>query len=328
LNRRRAIATLAALGSPFVFRAAGAQQPGKLRRVAILMYGSPANFAGRADAFTSAMRELGYEPGKNIHYDWRSANGQDDLLRKLAEEVSREPFDVIVSASANTTRALQKATKTRPIVMGSVEDPVGEGFARSLAQPGTNMTGVTSSVVDHLPKQLELLADVVPHLTTVTAALNPANVSYRAYRDRLDAAATRRKLKLVIVDAKSAAQIEAAFAPLAANQVGAVLVMNDAGYYNERAVVAEIASGARRPAIYPHRGYVEAGGLISYGPNPEANFTRAAYYVDRILKGAKPSELPIEPPSLLETVIHRGAALALGLTIPPDLLNQSTVIIS
>ncbi len=326
MNRRRAIATLAALGASAALRGAHAQQRAGMPRVAVFMYGSTANFRSRGDAFTDAMRNLGYHEGRNVRYDWRSANGQEELLRTVAEDFARERFDVVVSANTNTSRALHKATKTVPIVMGAVEDPVAEGFVNSLARPGSNMTGVSASVLEQLPRQIELLSEVAPHLTQLTALVNPENPAYREYRVHLEGAARQRGIRLAITGARSSQELEGAFAADSRN--AGMVVMNDPMFYTERAYIAELAANARRPAVYAVRGHVEAGGLMSYGPNLDANFARAAAYVDRILRGAKPAELPIEPAPRLELVFHRGATQALELTIPTELLNQATVIIS
>lgn len=327
LNRRRAIVALASLGSVAALPLARAQAPAKVPRVAILMYGSPANFQRRADVFTEAMRQLGYVEDRNISYDWRAANGQADLLRLLADQFVRERFDVIVSATTLTSRELHRATKTIPVVMGQVEDPVAEGFVQSLARPGTNMTGICATVLDQVPKQFELLAQATPHLAHVTALLNPADPTYRAYRARVEAAARAAGVQLAVADASTPNEIDRAFTDQGHNAAAGVVVMHDPSFYTERGYITELASRVRRPAIYPQRGYVEAGGLMSYGFNPEAHYARVAAYVDRILKGAKPAELPVEMTNRYELVINREAARGLGLALPPELLKQATKII-
>jgi putative ABC transport system substrate-binding protein len=327
VNRRRAIRALAVLGSAAVLPWANAQAPGRVPRVAILMFGSTANFKSRADAFRKGMAGLGYVDEKTVHYEWCTANGQSDLLQKEANKIAREGYDVIVSASTVTTRALHNATSTIPVVMVAVDDPVANGFARSLARPETNFTGLTASVVDQAPKVVELLSSAVPKRTRFAALANPANTTYRAYCASLQAAIRNAGARLTIMDATTPQQAESAFAAIGLDRVDGVIVMGDSVFYTDRAHITELAASAQRPAIYPHRGYVEAGGLMSYGPNLEHNFVRAADYVDRILKGANPRELSIEQHSKHELYVNRNTARVLGLSLPPDLLKKADRVI-
>ena len=324
MDRRRSMTALAALGLAAAAPWVHAQKP-RIARVAILMYGSRSNFASREAAFVKGMRELGYEAGRNVAYEWRPANGQEDLLKSLAQEISGTAPDVILSVSTQTTHALLSATRQVPIVMAASEDPVTEGFARSLENPGGNITGMSASVLDQLGRQVDLLAQVAPRLTRVTALLNPLEPTYRIYRGRLQSS-VRAGTRLIVVDASTPQQIEQAFPSRSRDDADGLIVMNSAMYFTERRAIVELASRARRPAIYPLREYVEAGGLMSWGPNREANFTRAAAYVDRILKGARPADLPIEPAVRLELAIHRETARNAGVEIPPDLARQAVMI--
>lgn len=320
MNRRDSLGVLAALAAAGALPARA--QQARLPRVAILFFGSQANFATRAEAFTKAMAQLGHVDRKTVAYEWRTANGQEDLLSTYAAEIARAAPDVVVSASTHTTRALKRSGVASPVVMASVEDPVAEGFVHSLEKPGTAMTGVSASAYDHLDRHIELLFAVAPRLTRVTALVNPENPSARGYRGRLQSA-VRAGTRLVFVNVSSPEQVERAFPSRARDDADGLLVMNDVVLYNERRTITEAAARARRPAVYPQRGYVEAGGLMSYGPNPEANFVQAAAFVDRILKGAKPAELPLEPARRIELVVNREAMRSLDLQLPPELAKQA-----
>ena len=327
MNRRQALLRAGALGAALFLPAARAQAPAKIPRVAVFTYGSRFNARSRTDALLKAMRELGYEEGKNVQYVWRFANGQPDLLRELAIEMSREKLDVIVSASTLTTDALLQATSTIPIVMATVEDPVISGFVKSLARPETNVTGLTANAIEQVPRHMELLLKVAPGLGKVAALVNPGNAIYAAYRSRLEWAARSARVRLIMMDASNYRDIEGAFRSLAAAPVGGLIVMSDGTFYTERNTIAELAARYRIPAVYPQQGYVDAGGLMSYGQNLEGNYTRAAAYVDRILKGEKPSEMPIEQPANNELVVNRNAARSLGLTLSPDLVKRANKVI-
>lgn len=326
MDRRRTLLSLAALAGAGALPSAGRAQPAaKPPHVAIVHSGPPANFRRRAEAFTRALRELGYEDGRNVQLDFRAANGQPDLLREITRKLAREEPQVVVTGSTSSTRAMFAETNTLPIVMASVEDPVSEGFAKSLAHPGYNVTGMSGSVLDQLGRQMELLAQVAPRLRRVTALLNPTNSAYKTYRARVEFGLPPG-MRLTVVNAGTAGEIEHAFPGRSRDEADGALVMNDALFYGQRRAIAELAAGTRRPTIYPHRAYVEVGGLISWGPNPEANIARAASYVDRILKGTRPAELAIEPPARLELYVNKEAARLLGAALPPELLQHATVI--
>ena len=322
MQRRR---TLAALGALAILPLAAAQAPPRVRpRIAIVMYGSPANFRTREEAFKREMRTLGYGPG-DIDYVPYAAYGQADLLAQVARTVVDSRPDVILSAASPATRALLKATSEIPIVIGADEEPVAEGYAQSLARPGGNVTGVAGSVLEHVRRHMEVLLALAPRITQVKALLNPENPAYGAYRVRLEAA-SRPGMKLVFADAKNDRQIERAFLDGGHEDKDGMLVMNDAFFYTERRFVTEAAARAKCPTVYPLRGFVEAGGLASYGPNREANFARAAHYVDRILKGAHPADMAIEPSPRLELVLNRYALASLRITPPAEIMKEAVVV--
>ena len=321
MHRRHALVSLAALGAAASLPVLS-QAPRKLPRVGILNFGSRANFRTRAEAFMRAMSERGYVEGKTVAYDWRTANGQEEVLKSHAAELGHGAVDVIVSASTHTSRALRNSGVAVPVVMAANEEPTIEGFARSMERPGGNFTGISASVLDHLDRHVELLFAVAPRLTRITALLNPENPAYRVYRSRLQSA-VRAGTKLIVADAATVDQIDAAFPARARDDADGLIVMNDSMFFNERRAIVDAATRVKRPSIYPIRAFVEAGGLMSFGANPEANYARAAQYVDRILKGAKPAEMPIDPPAKMELVVNRDRLETLGFPLPPDIARQA-----
>jgi putative ABC transport system substrate-binding protein len=327
MNRRHLLLRLAGLGLASALAPARAQYAAAMPRVAVFTFGSAPNARGRTEAFQKGMRELGYVEGTNVRYEWRSANGQPDLLRRMAAETVRERPDVIVSTSTLTTQALFAATRSIPIVMGAVEDPVASGFVKSLARPETNVTGLTSNVLTQVGRFVELLAMAVPRLPRLAALTNPDNATYDPFRKRLDSIARAGRMRLVLVDATGGREIEHAMRKAAAERASGMVVMSDGNFYTERATIAELAAKFRIPAIYPQQGYVDAGGLMSYGQNLEYNFFRAASFVDRILKGAKPADLPVEQPANYELVVNREAARAIEIELPQELLRRADKVI-
>ena len=295
-------------------------------RVAVLTSGSSANARTRLDAFRKGMEELGYVEGRNVHYEIRSANGQLDLLREDARELARDA-DVIVSSSARTTRTLKEASVSIPVVMVAVDDPVADGFARSLAHPGANFTGLTANVLDQAPRMVELLSQASPKLARLAVLANPSNPTYRSFRARMESAGARAGARTIVLEASTPEQLETAFPATGEDVFDGLVVMYDTMLYSQRIRIVELARDTRRPVIYPQRGYVEAGGLMSYGPQIEQNYRRAASYVDRILKGAQPRDMAIEPPVRFELVINRIAARGLGVQLAPDFLKKADKII-
>jgi putative ABC transport system substrate-binding protein len=326
MNRRLALLGLAAFGSCLALPA-GAQDHKRIPRVAMFTFGSRYNARSRSEAFVKAMHDLGWEEGRNIQYEWRFGNGQPDVLRENAIELARDKVDAIVSASTATTEVLLQATSSVPIVMATVEDPVLSGFVKSLARPETNVTGLTANALGQVPRHMELLLKVVPSLAKAAALMNPNNAIYAGYRARLEAVAKGAHVHLAIFDATNYQDMERAFKELPGARVGGLVVMSDSNFYTERGTITELAARFRIPAVYPQQGYVDTGGLMSYGQNLEGNYVRAAHYVDRILKGEKPAEMAIEQPGNNELVINRNAARSLGLAIPGDLLKRAHKVI-
>ena len=302
--------------------AARAQQPGTFRRIGFLYGSIPLTQLGSEDlsrAFIQGMLELGYLEGKDFVVEWRSAAGQYERLADLAAELARLKVDVIVTGSAAAVRPAQQATTTIPIVMAYSTDPVGNGFVASLARPGGNTTGLAGSSDNSAPKQLELLTTVMPRLSRVAILTNPHNPNSAAVIKSAQSAAEKVGLVVVPVEARSLEEIEDAFAAIAKQSIAAVVVGLDAAFFVHRQQLAQLALDNRLASMFPVRDYAAAGGLMSYGESLQDFYHRAASFVDKIFKGAKPSDLPIEQPTRFKLVINRKTADALGLTIPPQL---------
>ena len=302
--------------------AARAQQPGTFRRIGFLYGSIPLTQLGSEDlsrAFIQGMLELDYLEGKDFVVEWRSAAGQYERLANLAAELARLKVDVIVTGSAAAVRPAQQATTTIPIVMAYSTDPVGNGFVASLARPGGNTTGLAGSSDNSAPKQLELLTIVMPRLSRVAILTNPHNPNSAAVIKSAQFAAEKVGLVVVPVEARSPEEIEDAFAAIAKQSIAAVVVGLDAAFFVHRQQLAQLALDNRLASMFPVRDYAAAGGLMSYGESLRDFYHRAASFVDKIFKGAKPSDLPIEQPTRFKLVINRKTADALGLTIPPQL---------
>ena len=282
--------------------------------------------------FRLGMRELGYMEGKNLVIEWRSAEGNSDRLATLADELVKLHLDVIVAGGTPATRAVQVATKGAhsniPIVMSGVADPVGSGFIESLAHPRGNITGVTNINVEIGPKQVETLLALLPKATRIAVLINPTNQSHGAYLGGCEQAAHKKGITDVVpAYASSPPEIDAAFSMMAHARVDALIVARD-GFLNQQVrQVSSLAAQHRVPTIGGLREFADAGGLLSYGPNISDQFRWAASYVDKILKGAKPGDLPVERPRRFELFINRRAAKALGLEIPQYLLMSADELI-
>jgi putative tryptophan/tyrosine transport system substrate-binding protein len=320
MNRREFITLLGSAAAwPL---AARAQQQLTPRRIGFLFTAiPPAQFGsdGGGRGFTQGMRELGYLEGKDFVVEWRSAEGRYEHLPDLAAELVRMKVDVIVTGSTPAVRPAQQATTTIPIVMGSSTDPVGNGFVASLAHPGGNTTGLAGSSDDSSPKQLELLSSIVPMLSRVAVLTNPHTPTSRVVIKSAQSAAEKANLLVVPVEARNPQEIEDAFVALAKQNVAAVMIGLDPIFYVQRQQLAQLALRNRVASIFPIREFAAAGGLMSYGESLEEFYRRAASFVDKIFKGAKPGDLPIEQPTRFNLVINRKTADALGLAIPPQL---------
>jgi putative tryptophan/tyrosine transport system substrate-binding protein len=307
---------------------AQAQQAAKVYRIGFLSARSSSSDSTRAELFRQGLRELGYVEGKNIIIEYRYAEGKSERLPYLAAELVRLNVDVIVALGVPPTRAAKQITTTIPIVMAGGSDPVRTGLVASFARPGGNITGVSDLNVDLVTKRLELLKEVGPKTSRVAVLLNPANPTNPIQLEEIRAVAPALGLTLLVFEIKGAEDLDRAFARMRQERVGALLVFSDPmfGFQDKR--IADLAVKGRLPAMFGNRRYAEAGGLMSYGTaNPDDQFRRAAIYVDKILKGANPAELPVERPMKLELVINLKAAKQIGLTIPPNVLARADRVI-
>ena len=273
------------------------------------------------------MRDLGYVEGKNLVIEWRFADGMSERLPGLAAELVQLKVDVIVAATTPATAAAQKATTTIPIVMASVGDPVGSGFVKSLAHPGGNITGLSNLTGDLGRKHLELLLILLAKLSRVAVLTNPANSTGATILTSIQAAAQRTGVLVLPIEARSPQEIESAFSLMTREKAEAFIMATDALFAQQYRQIVELASKLRLPSIDGLREFAEAGGLMSYGTNRAENYARAATYVDKIFKGAKPGDLPVEQPTKFELVVNAKTAKALSIKIPQAILVQATEVI-
>ena len=267
----------------------------------------------RVGPLLKGLHDLDYVEGKNLIIEWRFADGSPERLQGFADELAKLKVDAIVTEVTPATRAAQKSTSTIPVVMGSSADPVVSGFVKSLAHPGGNITGLSSLFSELAPKQLEILFAMVPKLSRVAVLVNPTNTSNAMVLKSIQSAAQRTNAKILPMEARTLPEIEKAFAAMVREKAGAVIVARDGLFISQLRQIAELAGKHRLPSIAGFREYVDAGGLMSYGPSNADMFRRAATFVDKILKGAKPADLPVEQPTKFELVINRKTAKALGL---------------
>jgi ABC-type uncharacterized transport system substrate-binding protein len=327
IERRAFLGTLAGglLAAPL---AAEAQPAGKVLRIGFLSLTSPSDRPALLDAFRQGLRELGWVEGQNIVIDYRYAEGRVDRLPDLAAGLVRLKVDLIVSWGTQGVTAARNATETIPIVMIAVRDPVGIGLMTSLARPGGNVTGVSGYAgLEIVAKQLELLKEIVPKIRRVAILSNPTNAYHQLAIREVNVVARSLGVQLQLLEARGPNEFDGAFAAMARERVGALLVLSDAMLNSHGTRLADLAARSRLPAAYGVRESVEAGGFMSYGPSFLDLFRRSAAYVDKILKGAKPADLPVEQPTKFELVINLKTAKALGLTIPPSLLQRADQVI-
>jgi putative tryptophan/tyrosine transport system substrate-binding protein len=304
-----------------------AQQANKVPRVGFLSATSPSAIAARVEGFRRGLRELGYMEGKNIIIEWRYAEGKLDRLSELAAELVRLKVDAIVSAGPPPTRTAKRATFTIPIVMAFDSDPIGNGFVASLARPGGNITGLSALYPELGGKGLEILSEVVPKLSRVAVVGTSTSPTYAPVMREIEFAAKALKLQLQYLDVLDSKDIEPAFRAANKGRAQALLTLGSPILDSERPQVADLAIENRLPAIYPQIEYTEAGGLMYYGANTPELFRRAATYVDKILKGAKPAELPVEQPTKFELVINLKAAKQISVIIPSNVLARADKVI-
>ena len=328
--QNRKLAGIVALVLPLTMcvAVAGAQQPKKIPRVGWLSGSSRSAIALRSEAFRQGLRELGYMEGKNIVVEWRYGEGKPARVSEFAAELSRLNVDVIVSAGPTPTRFAKHATKTIPIVMAQDGDPVGNGFVISLARPGGNITGLSRLTPDISGKQLELLKEIVPKVSRVAVFGTSTQPGNAQTLTEINLAAKTLGVEIRYLDVLGAKDIESGFRTAGKGRADAILwfVAGLVGT-SQRKEVVDLTVKSRLPAIYNQPGYVEAGGLMTYGMSISDLDRRAATYVDKILKGAKPADLPVEQPTKFDLIINLKAAKQIGLTIPPNVLARADKVI-
>jgi putative ABC transport system substrate-binding protein len=315
---------VAVLAAPL---AAEAQQADRVFLIGVLGHSSASAYAGRTEAFRQGLRDLGYVEGKNIELEYRWSEGKQDRLPALATELVRRKVDVIVTHSVGVLAA-KHATASIPIVMAIAGDPVGTGLVASLARPGGNVTGLSLGTEEGLSgKKLQLLTEVLPKLSRVGVLWNRANPGVASQVADIQGAARTLGVRLQLVEFRGSDEVESALASLAGTRSDALIVPADAAAFQQRARLVAFTAKHHLPAIYAQRETVEAGGLMAYAASQIDTWRRAATYVDKILKGAKPADLPVEQPTKFELVINLKTARALGLTIPPAVLARADEVI-
>jgi putative ABC transport system substrate-binding protein len=306
---------------------ADAQQPTKIPRIGFLITSSPAAMAPRLEAFRHGLRELGYTERKDIVIEQRYGGGRSEHLAALAAELANLKVDVLVTSGPTATRPAQHATSTIPIVMTFDDDPVGSGFVASLARPGGNITGLSTLAPEISGKRLELLKEVLPRLGRVAVVGTSTRQGVAQALKEMELTAAAFRLHLEFLDIQTPKEIESMFRAAAKARAGAVLVLQSPIFNSHRDQLAALAVTSRIPTVYPASQYVVDGGLMSYGVNLPELDRRAATYVDKILKGAKPADLPVEQPTKFELVINLKTAKQIGLTIPPNVLARADRVI-
>jgi len=322
IDRRRFLGTLTSglLASPF---GAFAQQPSKVYRIGVLGNENAPPWEG----LRRGLRELGYVEGDNVTIEWRWSEGRNERLPALALELVQSEVDVIVASSKPAIRALKQVTSAIPIVMANSAYPDKSGLVESLARPGGNVTGLTNVGPELMGKSFQVLKEVAPKVSRVAVLVNPANpVEALAYKD-VEAAAARAGVEIQAIEVRTLDDYTAAFATVAASRADALFAFGNPANYKNRQLIADFALKSRLPSLYQERLFVEAGGLVSYAPSYMEMYGRAATYVDRVLKGAKPADLPVEQPTKFELVINLKTAKGLGLTIPQSVLVRADEVI-
>lgn len=327
MNRRTFISLLG--GGAVWPLTANAQHPARVRTIGFLLPGGSRTTVVRAqlEAFRQALKEYGWIEGQNISVEYRFAEGHEDALAEIAVELVRLQMDVIVTEGTAATRAAKTVTQTIPIVMATSTDPVGNGLVASLDRPGGNVTGPSLQTAELAGKRLQLLTEIVPGLARVAILSNPLNPSTAAVVEQTKAAAQSLGVEIHVVEVPRPDQFESAFAALTRARAGALIVLPDPMLYGQYPRVVTFTTASHLPALFPEKQVVEAGGLIAYGPSIPASFRRAAAYVDKILRGAKAADLPVEQPTTFELVVNLQTATAIGVIIPTSVLVRADEII-
>jgi putative tryptophan/tyrosine transport system substrate-binding protein len=326
-NRRKLLVALGAglLAAPL---ATSAQPTGKVYRIGFIATAPRNEIEHIVKALDEGLRELGYVEGQNIVFERRFAEGKQERLAALAVELVKLKVDIIVTGSNPVIAAVRQATATIPVVMAVSRDPVGSGFIASLARPGGNITGLANDPASEIiGKNLELLKEVVPRVSRVAFLWNPVPPGAAIYKNAVESAARNLDMTFQSVEVKGENEFEGAFAAMVRERANGLLVASDPIFYGSRTRLVLLAARHRLPAVYVQREFAEVGGLMSYGGNLAYQFRRAAVYVDKILKGAKPADLPVEQPTNFDLVVNMRTAKDLGLKIPSSILVRATKVI-
>jgi len=310
--------------------AAGAQQPSStVRRIGFLSPGVARTMAvrGLVEAFRQGLKEYGWVEGQNISVEYRFAEGKEEALAGIAAALVQSRLDVIVADGTAAIQAAKNVTQTVPIVMAVSNDPVGTGLVASLNRPGGNITGLSILTGELVSKWLQLLTEIVPGLARVAVLSNPLNPSSAPLLEQTKAAAQSLGVEIHVAEVQGPDRFESAFAAIKAARAGALIVLPDGMLYSQHPRIVTFSAASHLPALFGQKEVVEAGGLIAYGPNIPASFRRSAAYVDKILQGAKPADLPVEQPTIFELVVNLETARAIGLTIPASILLRADEVI-
>jgi putative ABC transport system substrate-binding protein len=291
------------------------------------LLGTATDSARVTKAFLQGMRELGYIEDQNLIVEWRYADGDFERLPPMAADLVRLKVDVIVAQASPAISAAQKATTAIPIVMATTGDPVGSGFVKSLARPGGNITGLSNMGGDTGPKLLDLIRSVVPTLSRVAVLVSPTSTTYRVILENIKSAADKAGVKTFVIEASSPQDIDDAFSAMAREKADAVIVGPAPFFTRQQRQIADLALRYRTPSVCGNRAIAEAGALMSYAQDFAEGYLRAASYVDKIFKGAKPGDLPVEQPTQFELVVNLKTAKALGVTVPQSILLRADKII-
>ena len=317
----------AAVGGLLLPLAAEAQLASKVPRIGFLATNAPAAYPELVEAFRQGLRDLGYVEGQNIAIEYRWAEGRVERFADLAVELVGLKVDLIVATSSPLALAARNATKTIPIVFVTAADPLGQGLVAAIARPGGNVTGFSLLAPEIVASQLQILKEAVPTASRVAVLSNPANSYTALLIKETEAAARSLRVRVQALAVRGTADLDGAFSAITRERPGALFVLFDPVLLGHRMRITEFASKNRLPAMYPHKEYAEAGGLIAYGVDLRDNFRRAATSVDKILKGAKAGDLPVEQPTKFDLVINLKTAKTLGLTVPPSLLQRADQLI-
>jgi len=329
LRRRQFITLLSGAAAAWPLAARAQQTASTVRRIGLLLPGNTRTTAvrGQLEAFRKGLKEYGWVEGQNIIVEYSFAEGREDALPAIAAELARLRLDVIVAESTVAIQAAKTVTQTVPIVMATSADPVGTGLVANLNRPGGNITGLSLQTAELSGKRLQLLTEIVPGLARVAVLSNPLNPGEKSSVEQTKAAAQALGIETHVVEVQAPDKFESAFAAVTAAHAGALMVLPDPLLYGQHPRIVTFTAASYLPALFPEREVAEAGGLIAYGPSIPASFQRAAAYVDKILRGAKPADLPVEQPTTFELVVNLQTARAIGVTIPTSILLRADEVI-